>query len=152
MDTSQKTQIKKKTDKKTSAKKTDKKTSDKKTDKKTSAKKTDKKTSAKKTISKKTDNPTELKEDISLDVETTLNLEDGDAVEFERVYMYKLCCANVDKRALTFFAQTFFSITIVSFCIGMLARNQDEKTFDRYMPLLTFIVGVWIPQPKMSKT
>ena len=105
-----------------------------------------------KTAAEKINKNANKKEDIPFDVETTLNLEDGNAVEFERVYMYKLCCAAVDKRALTFFAQTLFSITIASFCIGMLARNQDEKTFDRYMPLLTFIVGVWIPQPKMSKT
>jgi hypothetical protein len=60
------------------------------------------------------------------------------------------CCFNLDKRAVGFFTQVIFSASIVTFCIIILITNQDCATFSRYSPLLTLVVGVWLPSPRIN--
>jgi hypothetical protein len=67
----------------------------------------------------------------------------------DRRVLWKSCCLVLDKRALLFFSQLFISGLIISFTIGMLLTNQDCDTFSRYSPLLTLIIGVWLPQPQL---
>ena len=78
-----------------------------------------------------------------------IHVEDNQ-IEFEHKYQWSSCCLRVDKRALTFFTQAAFSGSIVAFCIAMLITAQDCATFSRYSPLLTLVVGVWLPSPQLK--
>ena len=72
------------------------------------------------------------------------------AEEGESKYHWNSCCLKVDKRALTFFTQATFSGLTVGFCIVMLITAQDCATFSRYSPLLTLVIGVWLPSPQLK--
>jgi uncharacterized membrane protein len=50
-----------------------------------------------------------------------------------------------------FFTQVFFSVLTVSFCIGMIAHNPSTQTSSIYLPIITSVVGVWLPQPKSTE-
>ena len=75
---------------------------------------------------------------------------DDENRKFEHTNTYKSCCLTIDKRALNFFTQAIFSGAIIGFCIVMLSTNTDCATFSRYSPLLTFIIGIWVPNPHMK--
>ena len=72
--------------------------------------------------------------------------------EFTHKYQWSSCCLRVDKRALSYFTQAAFSGTIIAFCIVMLITSQDCATFSRYSPLLTLVVGVWLPSPQLKES
>ena len=63
---------------------------------------------------------------------------------------WRSCCLIIDKRAALFFSQVCVGITIIGFCIGMLVNNEDCYTFSRWGPLLTFVVGVFLPAPRLA--
>ena len=75
---------------------------------------------------------------------------DNENIKFEHDNTYKSCCLTIDKRALNFFTQAIFSGAIIGFCITMLSTNTDCPTFSRYSPLLTFIIGVYLPNPHLK--
>ena len=81
--------------------------------------------------------------------EHTITVED-DERKFNHTYTWNSCCLRVDKRALSFFTQASFSAAIVGFCIVILSLNQDCATFSRYSPLLTLVIGVWLPSPRLG--
>jgi len=49
-----------------------------------------------------------------------------------------------------YFTQVSISIIIIGFCIAMIASDNTSDTRSVYLPILTSIVGVWLPQPSMS--
>ena len=71
-------------------------------------------------------------------------------IKFNHDNTYKSCCLTIDKRALNYFTQAIFSGSIIAFCIAMLSTNTDCATFSRYSPLLTFVIGIWVPNPNMK--
>ena len=75
---------------------------------------------------------------------------DDENRKFEHDNTYKSCCLTIDKRALNFSTQAIFSGAIIGFCITMLSTNTDCPTFSRYSPLLTFIIGVYLPNPHLK--
>ena len=81
--------------------------------------------------------------------EHKITVEDEER-KFQHETTWNSCCLKVDKRALVYFTQAGFSATIVAFCITLLGLNQDCATFSRYSPLLTLVVGIWLPQPQMK--
>lgn len=46
-----------------------------------------------------------------------------------------------------FISQITFSIVTVGFCMGMIIRNPEPATTSIYLPIMTSIIGVWLPQP-----
>ena len=62
---------------------------------------------------------------------------------------WKSCCLTVDKKAALFFSQMGVAVTIIGFCIGMLVSNPDCDTFSRWGPLLSFVVGILLPAPRL---
>lgn len=72
------------------------------------------------------------------------------ANEIDDIVSWRSCCLTVDKRAALFISQLGVGITIIGFCIGMLITNEDCATFSRWGPLLTFVVGVFLPAPRMA--
>ncbi len=75
---------------------------------------------------------------------------DDEERKFQHETTWNSCCLKVDKRALVYFTQAGFSAVIVAFCITLLGLNQDCETFSKYSPLLTLVVGIWLPQPQMK--
>lgn len=51
-----------------------------------------------------------------------------------------------------YYTQIFFSFITLSFCIGMIAKDPSTQTSSIYLPILTSIVGVWLPQPKNNNS
>jgi hypothetical protein len=49
-----------------------------------------------------------------------------------------------DMRRLRFYAQTGISVSVLAFTMGMLASGGAKEV---YLPILTGIVGYWLPQP-----
>ncbi len=74
---------------------------------------------------------------------------EDDERDFKHKTYWDSCCIRMDKRAVAYLGQMAFSGAIIAFTISMLVLNQDCSTFSRYSPLLTFIVGCWMPQPQM---
>jgi hypothetical protein len=71
--------------------------------------------------------------------------------EFKRRFVWRSCCLELDKRAVLFFSQLFVSLLMLCACVTLLGLNQDCATYSRYSPMLTFIVGVWLPQPQFRE-
>ena len=44
-------------------------------------------------------------------------------------------------------SQISISLIIILFCIAMIATDNTSDTRSVYLPILTSIVGVWLPQP-----
>jgi len=83
---------------------------------------------------------------VELEVKHHINVED-DERSFSHQNYWTSCCLKMDKRAVLFFSQLIFSLSICSFSIGMMVYNQDCPTYSRFSPLLTMIIGVWMPSP-----
>jgi hypothetical protein len=72
-------------------------------------------------------------------------------VRTERIEVWESCCLRLDKRIVVFMSQLSTSLSVIFFCIYMLCTHRDCDTFARYSPLLTLVIGVWLPQPRMIK-
>ena len=82
-------------------------------------------------------------------VQHQLDVED-DERQFKHDNYWVSGCLKMDKRAVVFFSQLAISLSICAFTIGMMSFNQDCATFSRFSPLLTLVVGIWLPQPSMK--
>ena len=74
---------------------------------------------------------------------------EDDERKFQHETGWRSCCWTVDKRALLYFGQMGIGIVIIAFCLAMLIQNENCETFSRYSPLLTFVVGIMLPAPKL---
>ena len=72
--------------------------------------------------------------------------------EFKRRVIWRSCCVELDRRAVLYFSQLTISVVLIVFCVTMLVVHQDCNTFSRYSPLVTLIVGVWLPQPQLRES
>ena len=63
---------------------------------------------------------------------------------------WKSCCLILDKRFCQFFSQMGVMLLIIIFCIVQLTRLDDCNNQRAYVGLLTFIVGILMPQPKIN--
>lgn len=72
--------------------------------------------------------------------------------EFKRKVMWQSCCMELDRRAVLYFSQLAISMILVVFCVTMLVLHQDCSTFSKYSPLVTLLVGVWLPQPQLRES
>ena len=77
------------------------------------------------------------------------DVEDNE-MQFKHDNYWVSCCLKMDKRAVVFFSQLAISLCICAFTIGMMTYNQDCATFSRFSPLLTLVVGIWLPQPSLK--
>ena len=102
-------------------------------------------------LNKKSDVEVKQNENIVIPklVQHQLDVED-DEIKFKHDNYWVSCCLKMDKRAVVFFSQLAISLCICAFTIGMMSFNQDCATFSRFSPLLTLVVGIWLPQPSMK--
>ena len=61
---------------------------------------------------------------------------------------WKSCCLVMDRRAIQFFSQLIIISSIMIFCIVQLVHD-GQNSHQPYMSLLTFLIGVLIPSPKL---
>ncbi len=65
---------------------------------------------------------------------------------------WRSCCLLVDRRALLFVSQLGISISVMGLCIFQLITHHDDcETNQLYSGLLTMLIGIHLPQPKMRK-
>ena len=62
---------------------------------------------------------------------------------------WELCCSSVYKSEVVFFCQILFLFTILIFSMVQIAIKANN--IEIYFSLISTIIGVLIPQPKMSK-
>ena len=74
---------------------------------------------------------------------------EDDERRFQHETTWRSCCLTVDKRALLYFGQMGVGILIIAFCISMLIMDDSCNSFARYSPLLTLVVGIMLPAPKL---
>ena len=68
--------------------------------------------------------------------------------QFENTW--RSCCLVMDRRAIQFFSQLTTISSIMLFCIVQLIHDEkNENHSTEYMSLLTFLIGVLIPSPKL---
>jgi hypothetical protein len=63
---------------------------------------------------------------------------------------WDLCCSSVYKSEVVFFCQILFLFTILIF--SMVQITMKATNIEIYFSLISTIIGVLIPQPKMSKS
>ncbi len=49
-----------------------------------------------------------------------------------------------------YLTQVSLSVIMIVFCITMIAMDNTAESRSVYLPILTSIVGVWLPQPQTS--
>ena len=62
---------------------------------------------------------------------------------------WKSCCFIMDKAVVFFFAQLTISLFIMTFCVSMLIQPDSLESRQYYSGTLTFILGIWIPSPRI---
>jgi Sec-independent protein secretion pathway component TatC len=75
---------------------------------------------------------------------------EDEKLEIELDNTWKSCCLTTDKRFLLFGTQFFVMLLIIIFCIVQLVKNNDCDSQRAYSSLLTFIIGVMIPTPRVK--
>lgn len=78
-----------------------------------------------------------------------------DVVELERDLIdsentYRSCCLILDKRALAFFSQFTISLGVLLFSMYKLIISDSCEDTQVYIGLITMIIGVYIPSPRMT--
>ena len=69
-------------------------------------------------------------------------------------YMWVCCCSKsgtTDKRIIVFFSQFSITLIIIFFCIYQLILSNSCESDQLYMSLLTLVIGIYLPNPKMRK-
>lgn len=82
-----------------------------------------------------------------IELEHRIEMED---IEIENTYK---CCmgGSTDKRVLVYISQLSFSLIVLGFCAIQLIRKDDYESTSIYLPLITTILGYWLPSPKLNK-
>lgn len=73
-----------------------------------------------------------------------------DIEHIPRKYIWRSCCLILDSRAVLFFSQLAISIIVVIFCIRQMIVLEDPDAQKNYGILLSFMVGLWFPAPKIG--
>ena len=92
----------------------------------------------------------------TIESNTTINeldIEVGHPVDRGNERYLWFCCSNhtTDKRIIIYFTQFSISLIIIFFCIFQLLNHNDCESNQLYMGLLTLIIGVYLPSPKLRK-
>ena len=64
---------------------------------------------------------------------------------------WRSCCLKTDRRAVIYFSQFGLSASVVILCIYQLLTKNDCNSNQLFLGLLTLILGVYLPTPKISK-
>jgi len=70
-------------------------------------------------------------------------------LEENKTDKWRLCCSSVYKAEVVFMTQILFLFTILIFSIVQITMRAEN--LEIYFSLISSIIGILIPQPKMSK-
>lgn len=70
-------------------------------------------------------------------------------LESDRDNKWQLCCSSVYKAEIVFLTQILFLFIILIFSIVQIVLKSDN--LEIYFSLISSIIGILIPQPKMNK-
>jgi hypothetical protein len=65
--------------------------------------------------------------------------------------MWKSCCTLIDSRVLQFLVQSAMLFCVAIFCMFMLVKVDTCAEQQLFSGILTMVLGVFIPNPKVSK-
>ena len=73
--------------------------------------------------------------------------------EASRSNLWQSCCGcMIDRRATVFFSQLSIVMVLVAFCCYMLVQRDIEcHEQNTYISLLTMVVGLFLPAPRIGK-
>ncbi len=66
-------------------------------------------------------------------------------------YVWTSCCFRVNKHVLIFFSQFAIGCMVICFSLYQLNKKDTCEHQQLYIGLLTMIVGVFLPQPRLQK-
>lgn len=83
--------------------------------------------------------------------DSKLTLQTREKEKLETPYIWKSCCFQADKRIVLFLSQ--FSIGLMVICFSLYQLNKDNTCEHQqvYVGLLTMMVGVFLPAPRINK-
>jgi hypothetical protein len=70
-------------------------------------------------------------------------------LEEDKTDKWRLCCSSVYKAEVVFMTQILFLFTILIFSIVQITMRAEN--LEIYFSLISSIIGILIPQPKMNK-
>ena len=93
-----------------------------------------------------------------MDPETKIPMDPVTTIPMESAYAEKRydntwdsCCFKMDKRATMFFSQLAISALTMGFCIYQLVHLDNCEAQSLYSSILTLVLGVYLPSPKLNK-
>jgi hypothetical protein len=69
--------------------------------------------------------------------------------EHNEDYVWRSCCTYIDGRVMQFLVQSLVCSLVVCFCMYMLFRSEECTHQQLYSGILTMVLGVFIPNPKI---
>jgi len=73
-------------------------------------------------------------------------------IDADENHLWKSCCFELDRHATVFFSQLIVCILVISFCMYQLLHSKSCETDQLYSSILTLVLGVLIPSPRVHKT
>jgi hypothetical protein len=64
--------------------------------------------------------------------------------------LWRSCCLVTDRRMIVFFSQLIIGISVISFSFIQLARNDECESNQLYVGLVTMIIGIFLPSPRVK--
>jgi hypothetical protein len=61
------------------------------------------------------------------------------------------CCCKIDRRCLQFGVQLGIIFIVIIFCVFKLSQDLSCEEQSTYLGLLTMVLGVCLPQPKLKE-
>lgn len=95
-------------------------------------------------------------QDLTISRENLIHISNLDRIqELERKIQventWNSCCLKTDRRAVIYFTSFSLSASVVILCIYQLLTKDDCNSNQLFLGLLTFILGVYFPNPKIQK-
>tara|TARA_R110001606_G_scaffold375788_1_gene534184 strand:- start:268 stop:606 length:339 start_codon:yes stop_codon:yes gene_type:complete len=64
---------------------------------------------------------------------------------------WRSCCLKTDRRAVIYFSQMIISVGVMGFSCYQLVNLENCEAQSLYSGLLSLVVGIYLPQPKIAK-
>ncbi len=64
--------------------------------------------------------------------------------------VWKSCCLVCDKSAIVFFSTLFVIIILMPYCMYNITVIKEEENKIYYVSLLTMLIGILLPNPKIK--
>jgi hypothetical protein len=74
-----------------------------------------------------------------------------DSTTLKEENLWRSCCILVDKRVVVFSSQLLIAVSVISFCFYQLSIDDSCEHNQVYVGLLTMILGIFLPSPRVNK-